>query len=254
MPTQPEASAMALSREEQARLERLKSRTVMIATPIARAPVWQYTVALAETCVLLQGLGIRFYYVSIVGLSNLPRVRNMLTARFLASDATDLMFIDDDIGWDQNDVVRLLASEQLLVAGVGRKKADNSHEVSGWCCQFLPDATQRLRVDAMGNVEVARVGTGFMRIQRRVFEELINRYPETKGSAAPELPPEQDRFYHRFFQFGADELTEDYVFCDRWRAIGGHLFIDPSLKLMHVGEKAYAGAIAELIGTPLPTR
>lgn len=237
-----------MSPEEQVRFERLKSRTVMIATPIARAPVWQYTVALAETCVLLHGLGIRFYYVSFVGLSNLPRVRNMLAARFLASDATDLMFIDDDIGWDQHDVIRLLASEQPLIAGVGRKKTGNSTDVAGWCCQFLSDATRRLSIDAMGNVEVARVGTGFMRIQRQAFEELMRRYPESKGTAAPELPPEQDRFYHRFFQFGADELTEDYVFCDRWRAIGGRVFIDPSIKLSHVGEKAYSGAIMELIG------
>jgi hypothetical protein len=75
-----------LSPEEQARLDRLKSRTVMICTPIARAPVWQYTVALAETCVLLQGLGVQFDYNSFVGISNLPRARNMLAARFLRAE------------------------------------------------------------------------------------------------------------------------------------------------------------------------
>jgi hypothetical protein len=243
-----------LSPDEQARHDRLKSRTVMICTPIARAPTWQYTVALAETCVLLQGLGIRFYYASVVGLSNLPQARNILAARFLSSDATDLLFIDDDIGWDQNDAVRLLASDQPLIAGVGRKKNDNNHEVTGWCCEFLPDAAQRLRIDAMGNVEVGRVGCGFMRVQRRVFEELIRRYPQLKHSAGPNLTPEEDRCYYRFFQFGPDESTEDYVFCDRWRAVGGRIFIDPSLKLSHIGEKAYTGAIMELIGTCEPTR
>jgi hypothetical protein len=158
-----------LSPEEQARLDRLKSRTVMICTPIARAPVWQYTIALAETCVLLQGLGVQFDYNSFVGISNLPRARNMLAARFLASGATDLMFIDDDIGWDQNDVTRLLASEQPLIAGTYRRKNDNDQGIAGWCCEFLPDATQELRVDAMGNIEAARVGTGFMRVLSPLF-------------------------------------------------------------------------------------
>jgi hypothetical protein len=236
--------------EEQARLDRAKARRVMIATPIARAPVWQYTVALAETCVLLHGLGVKFYYASVVGMSNLPRVRNILVARFLASDATDLMFIDDDIGWNQNDVLRLLASEQPLIAGVGRKKSDERrHDPGGWCCEFLPGAERGLATDPAGNVEVARVGTGFMRVRRSVFEEMIRRQPELKGTGEPKMPLEEQRLYYRFFQFGDDETTEDYMFCDRWRALGGRIFIDPSVNLSHVGETAYAGSIMELIGT-----
>ena len=57
--------------QEQARLDRLKLRTVMICTPIARAPVWRYTLALAETCVLLSRLGIRFYYNTVI-VENAP--------------------------------------------------------------------------------------------------------------------------------------------------------------------------------------
>jgi len=239
--------ALQLGPEDQAHLDRVRRRTVMIATPIARAPVWQYTLALAETCVLLNGLGVRFHYVTVVGVSNLPRARNILTARFLASDATDLLFIDDDVGWDRHDVVRLLAADQPLIAGVIRKKSDNAHETAGWCCEFLPDAGERLARDARGNIEVARAGTGFLRIERRVFAELMARHPEWKSSAAPKLPPDEDRFYYRFFRFGEDELTEDYVFCDRWRAAGGRVFIDPTLRLSHIGEKVYSGAIVELI-------
>jgi hypothetical protein len=169
----------------------------MICTPIARAPVWQYTLALAETCVLLQGLGIKFYYATVVGMSNLPRARNILVARFLASGATDLMFIDDDIGWDQNDVVRLLGSEQPLIAGAYRKKTDNDNDIANWSCGFL--ASHDLETDTMGNVEVAWVGTGFMRIlpvrrqrvdrRRRVLRPLAGNWRAGFHRSEPAAPP-----------------------------------------------------------------
>lgn len=230
-------------------LDRLRSRSVMICTPIARAPVWQYTVALAETCVLLQGLGIRFHYTSIVGSSTLPRTRNILVARFMASGATDLMFIDDDVGWDQNDVVRLLASDQPLIAGITRKKTEQQDEIDGWGCEFLPGAPQSFERDAAGNIAVARVATGFLRLQRQVFEQLIAAHPEWKRAPVAELAAAEQPFYYRLFAYDENDLTEDYVFCDRWRAIGGRVFVDPGLMLTHVGQKAYTGAIGDLIQT-----
>jgi len=100
----------------------------------------------------------------------------------------------------------------------------------------------------MGNVEVAYAATGFMRIHRQVFDQLIRAHPDWKGGGGlEELPPNEQPFYHRFFAYDDDERTEDYVFCDRWRAIGGRVFIDPSLTLSHFGDKAYSGAIKDLI-------
>jgi hypothetical protein len=230
-------------------LDRVRNRSVMICTPIARSPVWQYTVALAETCVLLHSLGIRFHYASVVGSSVLPRARNVLVARFLASGATDLMFIDDDVGWDQNDVVRLLASDQPLLAGITRKKVDKWEDVEGWGCEFMPGNERGgFATDAAGNIEVGRVATGFLRVQRTVFEEMIRAHADWKRPRVPELSPGEEPFYYRFFAYDDNELTEDYVFCDRWRAIGGRVFVDPHVKLSHVGQKAYSGVLGELIG------
>jgi len=234
--------------QDQTQLECLKSRTVMICTPIARAPVWRYTVALAETCVLLSQLGIRLHYRVVIGSSNLPRARNVLVARFLASDATDLMFIDDDIGWDQVDVVRLLASDQPLLAAAYRKKSELFDNVAGWTCQFLPAATEGFNIDAAGNIEVASVGTGFMRLHRQIFEQMIGERPDWKGTGdLDELSTTERQLYYRFFIYDDQDRTEDYVFCDRWRALGGRVFIDPSVHLTHVGEKPYNGAIKDFI-------
>lgn len=238
----------ARSPEEERRLARVKSRSVMICTPIARAPAWQYTFAFAETCVMLDRLGVRYGTQFVIGSSNLARARNTLAARFMASGFDDLLFIDDDMGWQPNSVLRLLASEQPLIAGVGRKKVKKPNtDPDVWCAHFDPGAQGRLESDEMGNVEALGTGTAFMKISRVVFETMIAAHPEWKVPCAPEMPAAVKAAYHAFFRFGDEEQGEDFVFCDRWRALGGRVFIDPSIELTHVGEEAYTGRIAELM-------
>lgn len=230
----------------QRRLDRARQRSVMILTPIARAPVWQYTMAFAETCVMLERLGFRYSCRFVVGSSNPPRARNVLAARFLAAGFDDAILIDDDMGWSANDVLRLLASEQPLIAAVGRKKVDKPNtDANVWCCHFWGDATERLVQDAMGAVNVPRVGTGMMKIARSVFEAMIAAHPEWKRDGDPEMEPAVKANYYRFFAYGEDEGGEDFRFCDAWRALGGAVWIDPSISLSHVGEKAWSGRIAD---------
>ena len=235
-------------RETQRRIARAQGRSVMIATPIARAPCWQYTLAFAETLVLLRELGIRFTTRFMVGSSNLPRARNVLAARFLASGLDDLLFIDDDMGWKANDVLRLLASEQPLIGGVGRKKLDKpDSDPDVWCCQFPPEAGTILRRDTMGAINVARLGAGMVKISREVFATMIAAHPEWKRDGDPELPAEISAHYYRFFCFNEDEGGEDYHFCDRWRELGGEVWIDPEIALTHSGDKAWGGSVTALM-------
>ncbi len=110
-------------REE--RMERAKSRSVMILTPVARDPVVEYTASLASTLMTLNQLGIKCGFQFVIGGSIVHRARNELLAHFMASDFTDCLFIDDDMEWSPNDVVRLLASDKPVIGGVGRKRARN---------------------------------------------------------------------------------------------------------------------------------
>jgi hypothetical protein len=231
-----------------ARLARARSRSMFIATPIARHPVRQYTFSLAKTLVHLAQLGIDSWMQQVVGNSNLPRARNELVASFLASDYTDLLFIDDDMGWQPNDVVRLLASEQDVIGGVGCKKvmcADT--EISKWCLRALNGP---LVQDEMGALEVEAVGTGFMKITRTVFEKMIAAHPDWKRRGWPRMPEAVRAWYYQFFRFDpndVDEIGEDIAFCHTWRALGGTVWIDPTIKLVHVGEHEYTGNLDALL-------
>ena len=90
-----------------------------------------------------------------------------------------------------------------------------------------------------------------MLINRRVFADMIAAHPEWKRDGSADWPPEMRAQYFEFFsqserdEFG--ELSEDYGFCHRWRQMGGRVWIDPTIRLGHVGAFTYAGAVEELL-------
>jgi hypothetical protein len=245
-----QADGMSASPEHAARMDRARRRSVFIASPVARNPVRQYTIALLDTMLLLQQLGIKARLQWTIGNSNLPRARNELVAEFLASDCTDMLFIDDDMGWKAKDVVRLLASEQDFIGGVGRKKDQNSDDraAESWCCRPLSDGT--VVQDDLGAIEVRGVGTGFVKISRSVFDRIIGAYPELKRPGLKSMPHAvRDQFY-RFFAFQDDEgqqLSEDLALCEMWRGLGGTVWADPTIELVHVGEREFTGTFAVLL-------
>ncbi|MFO1126364.1 MAG: hypothetical protein U1E25_14545 [Methylocystis sp.] len=91
---------------------RARQRSVLICTPIARNPVWQYTASLASTLLLLSEHGIRASFQFVVGSGVICKARNELCAHFLMSDFTDMLFVDDDMQWAAADVIRLLELRQ----------------------------------------------------------------------------------------------------------------------------------------------
>lgn len=232
-----------------ARLARARSRKVMLCIPTARSPVLEFTTSFAETCVHLHQTGIRYVSHFVIGSSNLPRARNKLVATFLASDCTDMIFIDDDMGWSATSIVRLLASDKPIVAGVGRKRVDKPNsDPNVWCVSFEANAGEAIDQDDMGNIEVRAVGTAFMKIERSVFERMIAAHPEWKRDGDDGMKPAEKVNYYQFFRFDPDDQTEmgeDFVFCRRWRELGGRIFIDPTIWLAHVGAKAYSGRFAD---------
>lgn len=226
-------------------LEAARARSVLICTPMGGTPAPDYVVSLANTIRTLHQLGIRQECRFVIGSSNLPRARNQLAAELLASDFTDLLFVDDDMSWRADAVVRLLASEHWVVGAAGRKKCDKPNtDGDVWCVKWL---SETMRQDRLGAIEVAGVGTGFLRVAREALEAMILRRPGLlrRGELVPGCPT-----YHRFFYWGDDghrEQSEDFQFCEDWRAVGGEVWIDPKIELGHVGRKNYRGCIDEIL-------
>jgi hypothetical protein len=101
----------------------------------------------------------------------------------------------------------------------------------------------------MGAIQVAHVGTAFLKISRDAFEQLIAAHPDWKRRGWKRMPETARAKYYRFFYFpdDPDEIGEDVEFCRQWRALGGTVWIDPTIRLIHVGEKEYSGDFEALL-------
>jgi hypothetical protein len=208
--------------------------TLFIATPCLDGNVSaHYTASLARSIMLLQQRGWRAPQVDFeIGNSLIADARNKLVARFLASDCSDLVFIDADLSWQAADLLRLASHDRPLVAGVYQRKSRTKID---FAVKFGADIAQ----DADGLVAVQRVGTGFMRLRRDGLEKMVAAHPalRLKNPAAPD----DGRFYALFDTAVVDGqfVGEDFTFCDRWRALGGQVLIDPALNFAHHGATAY---------------
>lgn len=159
------------------------------------------------------------------------RARNEMTATFLKTSYDKMMWIDADIEFTPDDVAKLWNMNADVAVGVyPMKKRDECWYAAWMKGQLVKDLDQFATPQ-----EVDYAGTGFMMIDRSVIEKLILKHPETKYEG-----PHGD--VHALYQTPiVDEHfdSEDYHFCRTWRAMGGKILMDPSVRLVHWGAYAY---------------
>lgn len=171
--------------------------------------------------------------------------RNRLVRDFLKTDANVLFFIDDDVSWTAEDALRLIESEELVLAGVYRLKND----VESYPVVICTDANDRAHPLRNGVIEAKAVPSGFLRIQRMVIEELIEAHPE---KAYYDLVDgvREDGYYDIFPQgvYGDRWVGEDYAFCRLWTDLGGHIGVLPNMTLgHHAGDRKWIGNYHEFL-------
>src|SRR5215475_13231134 len=158
--------------------------------------------------------------------------RDRLAADFLETDCTDLLFIDSDIIFTLEHVNRILSHDVPIVGGVYYKKMVKPEVV----CEALPER----RLEGNGLLSVKYIGTGFLRINREVFERMIEQYTEEIGYKAEYT----DRQEWDFFKTGVYRptnrwLSEDWYFCQRALDLGYKIFLDTKCRVQHMGVAIY---------------
>lgn len=193
-------------------------RTVLIATPAYGGMVTTaYMQSVLDAAATLPDDGISIATLLHHGESLVTRARNHCVSRFLESGCTDLLFIDADIDFAPENILRLVRSEHDVAAAPYPLKKVGAGTV----------------VNAIGPIEddgfcpAEEAGTGFMLIRRPVIEEMIQRYgmlaywtdqhgePGRKAYALFDTSLHMERY-----------LSEDYTFCRRWRKLGGKIMVD----------------------------
>jgi hypothetical protein len=240
----------------------LRSVKLYVATPCYGGMVTQRYMQC--TCGLLiataaQGVQVQ---LELLGRESLiTRGRNALVAKFLDDpSATHLIFIDADIGFEPAQVFRMLEFDRDVVAGMYPLKeitwdagaiarARHGEPLEHAFLRFVGVACEgREREVENGFVTGTYAGAGFLMIKRCVFEKMRASYPHLQYKAAhttaePSLSPNQYAFFDCIIDETSGEyLSEDYAFCQRWRALGGKIWLDTQSMLAHIGPHEFVGS------------
>jgi hypothetical protein len=235
---------------------------VVVGTPCFGGVVTQdYAMSLVQ---LTSAAGPAGFDVAIIMLGNdalITRARSAIVAKFLDNPATThLLFIDADICFTPDSVIRMLRFDHDFVAGLYPAKLLDWQQMAARFGQsgetpeeaglaYVGDvcAGAALKIDngfAAGNY----AGTGFQLIKRAVFERMMKAHPETKYKALHAFPRPQnpsDNLYALFDCMIDPEtgvyLSEDYAFCRRWKKLGGEIWLDLASRLVHTGSYSFRG-------------
>jgi hypothetical protein len=263
-------------------LEKLRKNKLFVATPMYGGMAHGlYIKSSLDLQNVMSKYGIETKFSFLFNESLITRARNYLVDEFLRSDCTHLLFIDSDINYSAQDVVALMALDKDVIGGPYPKKAINWENVAKAARQhpdMEPQELEKLVGQYVFNVvkgtksfsvteplEVMEIGTGFMMVKREVFDKLKDAFPNIhyKPDHVGQKNFDGSRYIHAYFDTvidykdsitggGSDRyLSEDYMFCQMWRKIGGQIYLCPWMKTQHVGTYAFSGnmpAVANYTG------
>jgi len=210
-------------------------RKVLIGTPAhdGRVDVW-YANSLINTVKLsaLKGVEIVPVYMSYDSL--VQRARNDLVRLAIEEKFDYLIFIDSDEEWNPEWIFKLIAYKEDVVGATVVKKSDQ--------IAFNVKALETgLKQQQNGLMEVECVGTGFLKISLNALKKVWDISPKYFN---------EDRKCRMVFDVqivNGDLVSEDNVFCKKWRSLGGKVFIDPAMTCNHIGVKKYQGNFLNFI-------
>lgn len=185
-----------------------------------------------------------------LGHADIYLLRAQLLANFLADKtATDLVMVDSDVGWEPLGLQKLLSHDVDVVAGVYPKRQEPLTFMFRSCRE---DGEALMGDPATGLIEVWGVPGGFLRIRRAAAEKMVANYKDLEAWCNTSPGNRVSRLFDPYWyndEEGVNRvLSEDFAFCQRWRDIGGKVYMDPSISMAHVGTKAYMGQLGHFTG------
>ena len=204
-----------------------------------------------------------------IAFADIAESRNFLLTHWLdKSDATHILFVDADMGFEPQLVQEMLALDKPVVGAVSPRrsidlnrlvkiasegtKADSAiNRAHDYIVQTVRGRTAGRK---KGFIEVDGIGAGVLLIQRGAIEQMLEKLPNLSDKGAPKTSPlarNLDRLIRAFDPITTDagRLSEDFSFCHRWRnECGGEIWASTDRKITHVGLHHYEGRYADAAG------
>jgi len=227
-------------------LEALRKRKLFVATPMYGGQCGgMYTRSICDLTALCVKYGIEVRSYFLFNESLITRARNYCVDEFLRSDAEHMLKC---ITWEK--------IKQAVDAGVADEDPNRLEDFVGDFV-FNPavdendPSTKSIRLDEPA--QVLETGTGFMMIRRSTFDKYKMAYPQYsyKPDHIRTEAFDGSREIHAYFDCIIDPktkryLSEDYMFCQNVRNMGGKVWMCPWMHLQHTGAYVFAGKLPAL--------
>lgn len=177
-------------------------------------------------------LGWREHHAGEAGIN---RARSIMASRWWKDTADDVfLMLDDDIVFEPEDAERIVTRcrEGYDVVAAAYPVRDGGHiamrTFGAQNIEFGPNSEP---------VQVRHASTGFFAVHRRVLDALIPTLPLCHANMIWSFWPIFDyRVVPDEGAGGFNYLSEDYNFCELVAALGFKVWIDPSIRLQHLGQ------------------
>ena len=261
----------------------LRDKHIFIATPCYGGQIGEpYFRSMMRLAILCNKFDIQFTVSTLANESLITRGRNTLVSFFMEHpEATHLFFIDADIEFDPNDLLRMVAYDKPITVGAYPKKAINWDSIVNAARNNNEETAQTIEghssnyvvnfdflKDESGNktpqvqiqdnlIKLKDAGTGFMCIKKETIQQMFDKHTDLKYVNDINVDNKFEPFMYALFDCIIDPdsrryLSEDYTFCRRWQEMGGDVWLDPRTALNHVGHYTFRGNIRKLLtGDPV---
>ena len=207
-----------------------------IGTIVGRTEETAFSQCMRQLWLMLRERGIEYTDGTVTGDALVSRSRSIVASAFLRSDADVLLTIDSDIWFRPQDAIKLCeeAMTHDLIAALYMTR-----NLATQPAVMLPEDTDVVFAADSTPVEAPFVSTGFMAAHRRVFEKLSKDLPLCHKDWTNHG---QDTSFWPFYmpmpiEWGNEVMygSEDWSLCHRVREAGFDIWLDPSIRLGHMG-------------------
>jgi hypothetical protein len=245
--------------------------SIFVATPVHSECSIHYTQALLafqQKC-MSNGILVSF---TLLKSSLVTQGRNLCVNTFMEESIkhpySHMLFIDSDIEFSFETIMKLIAADKDIVAApyplkdldwekiakrIKHKNITDGNTMSKQGFTWPLKLEGKNEVTVIGGVaEVTHAPTGCMLIKKQVFEKMIKELPELKINQPTVINGKmvEKEFMYNFFDCYHEPETkkyygEDFGFCKRWAEIGGkcHILVDEYIT--HIGEYRFTGRLMD---------
>lgn len=218
-------------------MEEKRKQKVVFCVPTITKPYKVTLDSLAASIPLIQAAGYDEGMVSEVGCPYISAARATMLRKALDAKADIVVFIDHDLSWRPEDMLKLIQTEGEVVGATYRFKTDEEEKYMG---SVICDRNGYPIVrPSDGAIRTDGIPAGFLKVHRSAVNLFMKTFPHL--CYGEESNPHVDLFNHG--AYNRIWWGEDMAFCRNWtEGCGQNLWLIPDVNVDHwLGDKCFPG-------------